>query len=639
MIAVSQDFLTTLEHRTDFTRRGVIHLASGDNLSIGSGENDVTDFAFKGSTYSDSADATTFPIGTAIGRTIEISLLNDDGQLQPASGAYDFFNAQVELYLDFLLDNGETETIVIGCFTVVSPATWGATVQINATDDMIRTDKPYQTSLPYPATLRQVYEEACLNCGVLYSATPFRNETFAVNSGLSGDYTYRQVFGYISALAGGNARIKREFSTIDGSLYSTLEIKSYDLSYENVQSLPDWISLKYDLNDIAITGLRASIDDIAVLTGSEGYVLDLSNPFFSGYSEGDISAYLIDNSQCFVGKTFRKFDGETFGYPIAEFMDAIEAFDGEISFFTVLTDVSLDFSGKTTLKTSAESNVAQGATYTSQAQKAIIKTKELVLQERTERETAIAQVRSMLNSVRGMYQDQDENGVWYFHDQPELADSQSIIKITADSVAFSVTGNNPDSYVYGFTINGDALLNLITANGILTNWLKTARISSSDDSTVIDLENNEFSLGGGKISYAVDEGGNGVLTINADNILFGNSQLATTADLDSIANSTRESINDLNEAVSAIEGATSGLSAFVKVVPSEPSVTIGTEVGNVRITDEAVQISGSDGARTTITKSRTTTNQLTVENDARFGNFAWITLAENGNLVLKYVGE
>lgn len=183
MINVSNEFKELMKSRTDFKCKADVEFADGETLTL-----DGSAFTLSNNSISDSASASSFPLGVAMSRTIQIELLNDDDQYE----AYDFFGAKITLSLSFKLSE-TTETIQLGKFTVLEPETYGDTVIITARDDMYKADKKYVTSLTYPATISQMFLEICQRCSLPINTVSFKNANFTVQTAPTGDLTFRQV--------------------------------------------------------------------------------------------------------------------------------------------------------------------------------------------------------------------------------------------------------------------------------------------------------------------------------------------------------------------------------------------------------------------------------------------------------------
>lgn len=500
MINVSSEFKTVMSERSDFKCNADILFADGTELHLL-----PKDFTTSNNSFTDSAGASAFPLGVAICRTIQIELLNDTEQYAD----YDFLGARIRLYLTLELSES-AEKVEMGSFTVLEPETYGETVIITANDDMYRADKSYSTSLLYPASLSNIFVEACEACGIPFETASFTNSGYEVASPPTSEYTYRQIFGFIAMLAGGNARISRS---------GYMQILTYDLE-SPAQTLSDWITLKNDLSDITITGLETTSttesetgesEETTYTFGDDGYRLTLENPFFAGQ---ETNALTLIGARV-VNLTFRKFEGDYIAYPLAEFMDAVTVTDRKGNSYTsVITDFAFTFFGKTTISNSAESVLRNSSQYVSDSTKAVIAARRLVTAEKTARETAIEQLQETLARSSGMFttteEQPDGSNIFYMHDRRNLADSDNIIMVTSEAIAFSTDGGA--TYPFGLQINGDVITRIIAAEGINADWIHSGTLKLGGVSN-INGQMTVYSDSGALIA-SVDK--NGTTYYNAD---------------------------------------------------------------------------------------------------------------------------
>lgn len=469
MVNVSTEFKNLMKQRTDFRAEATVTFSDASTLELS-----PANFTIQNNGYTDGTGANGLPLGVLIGRTISIELDNHDGSL----AEYDFFGAEIAFRLRLQL-SASVEKVNVGTFTVLTPQTGGETITITATDASWRTDKTYTTSVSFPATLGTLFSDACDSCGISYQSTTFKNSSFLVGSPPEGDYTFRQIIGYIACIAGGNARINRQ---------GYMEIISYDFDHTTYHDLTEWINLTLDTSDITLTGLKTSKtttnedgEEITaeVLQGADGYVISVTNPLMLG-KESDALALMAAN---LVGKSFRKFSGDYIGYPIADFMDAVKITDRKgNSYWSVITDIDFAVAGMTTISNSAVSAVENAGTYPSAESKAVIAARKLVAQERTARETAIAQLNTLLAQSSGMYTtsvpQEDGSTIYYLHDKPTLAESANVMKLTADAIGFSTDGG--ETYPFGLAVNGDTITRILSAVGVNAEWVKVGASSLPD---------------------------------------------------------------------------------------------------------------------------------------------------------------
>lgn len=504
MIHVSSEFKEIMMQRQDFKENAEVTFSDGTVLHL-----EEKDFSITNNSVVDSADANAVPIGAAICRNIQMELLNEDDHLEK----YDFHGARIRLYLTFQLSD-TIEKIEFGTFTVTAPECYGTTVVVNASDDMYKANVAYSTDLLFPATAGAVLRDACSRCSILMGTTSFLHDDFQIQTKPSGDYTFRQVIGYLAMIACGNARINRS---------GKLEILTYDLDFtRECHNLTEWKSLTMDTSDITITGIQTTRKvkktegeketevEETVRAGSEGYMLTVSNPLASGNEETLVSWI----HEKISGVPFRRFTGDYITYPLAEFMDLAKITDwrGNI-YHTFVTDVNFVFFGITTLKNSAESGLRNAAKYGSEDTQTNVHLQELIEQERTDRKEAIKKLGDSLNAGGGLYatyeKQPDGSTITYLHDKPTLKESKTVIKITAEAIGVSNDGGK--NYLYGFVLDGDIIAKILYAHGIDADYINTGAI------IVRDAETKE-------IIFSVDMDA-GRVAISGDIIQIGNKKL------------------------------------------------------------------------------------------------------------------
>lgn len=537
MINVSDEFKQLMTERQDFKCNAEVTLANGTVLPLGE-----DDFSIDNNSLVDSAGANTIPLGVALSRNVQLEIMNDDDHLSD----YDFFGAKIRLYLTFELSS-TIEKIEYGTFTVTQPETYGSVVTIVGYDDMYKADKTYNCQLTFPATAKSVLIDSCDTCGILIGDSNFLHNDFQIPTMPSSEYTHRQIIGFIAMIACGNARIDRT---------GHLQIMTCDFNYENdsIHDLTDYNNLTCDTNDVQVTGVQMTKtvtktttdedgneneEDVEELVkyGSDGYVLEIENPLVAGHEETLVS-WIYER---FKDVTFRGFTMDYISYPIAEFGDKIKITDWRgKSFYSVLTDVNFVFFGYTTLKNSAESPMRNQSNYTSSEQKALIQGKELVEREKTNREIAVKKLNDTLKNSSGMYstaeKQPDGSTIYYLHDKPTIAESQNVIKLTAETIGFSTDGGK--NYPYGFTITGEMITRLLYVEGINADYINTGALTVKDKS-------------GNIIFFADIE--TGTVRISGDNVTIGG-KTATEAINDAIneAKKSRAMIINLDKDYQAI---------------------------------------------------------------------------------------
>lgn len=507
MINVSNEFRQLMNRNTDFKENAEITFADGTFIELSE-----KDFTVTNNGVVDAAGSNGVPLGVALCRSIQIELMNDDDRFSE----YDFFGAIIKLYLTFQLSE-TVERIEYGTFTVLTPETYGTTVIITALDDMYKADTDYTTSLVFPATIGVMLRDACNTLDISQGTVTFLNDDFIVET-FPDDITFRQLFGYIAMIAGGNARIDvtgrlRIISynfqalddirnNIDGGSFAPwnnpVELDGGDFTYNtgdvadggnfldaiSYHILNNWNNLKVDTDDIVITGVSTEYTDEDneqhdVIYGLEGYVLKISNPLITGNEQNAVG--LIGNVM--VGGRFRQFSGDLVSNPTCEFMDVVALVDRKNNvYFSFLTDINFQFFGFTNLKNSAEPALRNSAKTYSDATQTLVAARKLIKKERTAREQAVAQLAKDLQNSSGLFMTQqkqtDGSIIYYMHDKPTLSESMIVWKLTA--LAFGISTDGGKTYPYGFTVNGELITKLLYAEGIDADYIDTGAIRITD---------------------------------------------------------------------------------------------------------------------------------------------------------------
>lgn len=496
---VSNEYRETMEDRTNFYPEATITFADGREESVGMGKLNLS-----GNGYVESAYSSSFPLGILVSKQVNISLINDEDQWSD----YDFFGAKIFLQTKYKLDSGLIETLNIGTFTVITPESYGTTVEFTAMDDGYKADKEYSTNLSYPLSAGEALRDSCRTCGFTLLTTTFSNDNFVIEQSPS-DLTHRQFIGMIAMIAGGNARFDEynrlmimpyDFSYfekygLDGGSFDKLALSEYVTGdTADGGSFAPWntgdtcdggefgdradIHVLYEfksgmrlgVDDVVITGVQITDEDKEVhLYGTEGYVLDLSNQLADG--KEDQVVQLI--GQKIVGLRFRPFTADHISYPLAEFGDLAYLVDRKQNVYqTVITDVDFNYFGFTTLKCSADSPIRNSSTYYGNETKAIVAARKNTEKQISDYDRAVQQLTTLITQSFGVFKTEEvlEDGstIFYLHNKPTLAESNTIWKMTADAFAVSTDGGK--TWNAGMDSFGNAVVNVLSAIGINFDW-------------------------------------------------------------------------------------------------------------------------------------------------------------------------
>lgn len=515
---VSNEYIRTMEDRRDFYAVAEITFQDGTKKTL-----EKKDFTISGNSVVQSADSTTFPLGLVVPRIVNICLMNDDDRWSE----YDFYGAKIFLRTKYDLDGGTTESINVGNFTVVTPESYGTTIEITATDDSYKLDKDYTTNIRYPTTMLTAVQDSCQTCGVTLFSTVFTNNGYEIQQKPE-NLTHRQFIGMCAMIAGGNAFFDEynrlviqtydfsefERTGLDGGYFDNLSGIRYQ-SGDNADggSFNPWnigdvfdggnfgdlkkihflqtfkSGLKIGTDDVVITGVKLTKEKEEWLYGSEGYVLSMENQLATGKEEETVA--LI--GELIVGLQFRPFAGDSVAYPLADFMDLAILIDRNGNAYkTVITDVDFQYYGFTVLKCSADSPIRNSSKYYGNEVKAIVLARQEAEKKISDYDKTVQDMTAMISQGFGLFftKELQEDGSYkaYMHDKPTMAESSYIVTNTSNGVLVSNNGGTS----WAVDKNGNALFNVITTHGLDADWIITGIIRSKDGSVYFDLDKNEL---------------------------------------------------------------------------------------------------------------------------------------------------
>lgn len=454
------------------------------------------DFYLDGNGIVDSSDSGDFPVGVAIEKTATLALVNDDDRFSD----YNFAGAQFTLFLNLQLSD-RLETIRRGTFIVSKKPATSDEINLTLLDYMSKAETGYNTNLVFPCSVREVLEDACQQTGIVLGDATFKNADYQVQKKPE-NTTFRAVIGMVAALAGGNARIDendnlRIITFDDGVDTITLETIPWygingntilDIDSNEIETIlerkgfkPNFINnLTYDVDDVVVTGVKYTDNETEYKYGTDGYVITIDNKLLSGNEQTGVD--LIGKE--LVGMRLRPFSCDSIAIGYATFGDRITFSDikGNI-YYSYLTDVDFAFSGSTSFSCNAKSMEDIDADYPDSMQVEVDNIKKDSEKKITAYDAKLKQMNELAANTLGFYFTEeiqpDGSSVSYRHDKPSLKDSKVIYKTGVDGFFLSVDGGN--TWKAGFDSNGDAVLNILYAIGIQSDWINTRGFTAKDN--------------------------------------------------------------------------------------------------------------------------------------------------------------
>lgn len=483
------------------------------------------------------SDDNTFNIGSANINTLNLSINNFDGKYTD----YDFTDATVICYVgielepedtsalldttgDKILDTTGNEIIVhknaliekirICTMTVIDTPYQNTTIiELECEDNMRKFDRDYSASkLKYPATRKQIIQDACKVCGVTLDTLNFYQDSYQIPARPDDEaLTFRQVIAWTCQIGCQYARCDK---------YGRLNIKWYDteITEANRVTINSTNGFTPNLDDVVITGVQVteylestSTDEEAssYLYGEEGYVLKISANKLIPQGTGEVVANII-GEKC-VGMSFRPFETECLTDIVLEAGDAVLITDRKGNKYkSYLTNVVLQPGSFEQISCNAESAARNSSKTYSLVTQAAVDARKSVWRERTTREQALQEFKDRLDNSTGVYTtvqtQQDGSQIFYLHDKPTLVESKAVWKMTAE--AWGVSTDGGQTWNGGMTVDGDTIVRILNAVGVNADWINAGAITVTDtDGSIIfsvDMDtksvylDGSVQIGGGK---------------------------------------------------------------------------------------------------------------------------------------------
>lgn len=467
----------------------------------------------------------TFDIGAFIIGSITLTINN----IYEDYTVYDFIGANVNVTLTLRYDDGSSDSIQFNEYTVDDTNDDEAFITLTCLDNACRFEKDY--SYPanfFPATIPDIVEQACADCGVNLGTFTFYSEDEPFNSiaepPTGNGVTYLKVISWCAQMCGCFARINNQGELIFGwyniDSYENAEMLSgaimdadyypiqdhadetiYDVDHESAEVINgsdwsidplyiddfhhvvSWGSLKLGTDDVVITGVKVVTKDAdgneeAGFFGELGYVLEIAdNELISTSQKQNVAAFL---GRRLEGLKFRTFTGSCIGDPTIEPGDLIWITGKKNrNYRSLICGVTFGIGQYQNLYCGAYTPARNSATSYSATTRAIVKAR---LEAQNTLSSFDSKAESMTELIArgfGMYitkvEQQDGSVIPYIHDMPSLEDS------IEDGFACYMTSQgalmqDKGETTVAVTRDGNALVQTLTARGIDAGVIKTGEL-------------------------------------------------------------------------------------------------------------------------------------------------------------------
>lgn len=530
MINTSTEFKLTHERNSSCITKANILLKNGTLLEI-----DNSKLSQGGTKISDGVSGTNkFSIGTAISNKLVLNLNNSYEEFSD----YDFTDAVITVWVGKVLSGGR-EWIKKGVYNTDDPTATPAVLTLECLDNMSKFDTAYDGGLSFPTTIQTIVQHCCTRCGILLVNGQFPNYGYRIEKDPFGEngITYRAIIAYCALLAGCFARCNVDgrlelkwYDTaafngiIDGGVFDKTTESSYqtgdnldggnftdynsgdtadggtfteDMPYHYIYSFS---SLSVSTEDVVITGIRVKASDgedssgqkvegETYLCGAEGYILEVSgNPLIEAGKAKAVAEYLAGRV---VGMRFRPFTASAIGDPSWEAGDAAVITDRKgNSYYTYLTNVTYSTGGYANISCDAEPAARHSADRYEEINKIVADIKKDSQQQLTEYGKLLEQMNGLAVNAMGYYETtvvgDDGSKIHYMHDKPLLSESKIVYKQSIDGFFWSKDGGK--TWTGGVDKDGNAVMNVIAAIGISSEWIDTRGFKAADDDGNITFE-------------------------------------------------------------------------------------------------------------------------------------------------------
>lgn len=451
-----------------------------------------------------------FTIGSTVASDISLTILN-----KPEYEDINFMGATITCNIGLLVEAGadahflqpsqpskmlgfeeKWEYVPLGRFNIDDAPRQRNTIELKAIDNMIKFDLPYSLSkLSYPATLYQIYINACNVCDVLPGTTSFPNMHHVVKERPQDDLTFRDIIGYVAELSGTFAKCNRNGAS--------------ELSWYKSTGLILDPSNRFDFkpsdDSVQIKGIMATVEDTTYLTGTDDYAIDLTdNPLLQGDYE-TVLPNIFDNVKDTV---FTPYTSNWQGNMAIQTGDIITQIDRDgKTYNTLITKSVYKYRGRSILEAKGLPEISKG--YKGSTNRKIAQIRRVIEKEVGDKLTSLEQAQlnstELLANMLGGYIIEDKpNGIFYIADNPNIDLAMKVWKYGINGFGYSSTGKN-GPYTTAVTADGSIVAMLVSANIITANMINAGLLQSTNGKSWFNLDNGVLHIGHGGVNNQYSE--------------------------------------------------------------------------------------------------------------------------------------
>lgn len=488
MINVTEKYKECIKEERIFSLEDTIILK--DDSQIPLTMSDVLAYSINSATSSDS----TFDVGSVVAAKLSLTIDNTDERFEDV----DLTDARISTKIGLLVEDS-FEYVTKGIFYINSAQDSGDTIVIEAYDKILFLDLPYaESTLAYPASIREILQDACEHCGLTLDANLGTGADYIVNSKPATDsLTYRDVVSYCGKILGKYAYIAADNQKLKFTWY-----KKSDSPYE----ITEQSTLTKNRLSMTITGARFGYtvttvkegesepteENKTAFVGTEGYVLTMEdNPLIQTEDMANKVMNILKSSV--VGTTIRVYSLSCLSDPTIEAGDSIKVTDRKgRSFESFVTNCTFTLCGNQELSLGAETETENQYQRFSISDKIVSKANQNNQHLINDYNNEMQRLTDLMMGSFGIYKTEekqkDGSTIFYLHDKKTLKESTTIWKLTANAIAVSTDGGK--TFNAGLGSDGNVITKVLSTIGISFDWAK-----------------------GGTLNLGGEKNGNGVLKV------------------------------------------------------------------------------------------------------------------------------
>nr|DAI79327.1 MAG TPA: BNR/Asp-box repeat protein [Caudoviricetes sp.] len=462
------------------------------------------------------SEQSTFSIGAAVIKKYTATLNN----MEEKFSDFDFEGLDILARVGLLLEDGTVEIIPKGKYRCVNAKLNESTIDLEAYDSMLFFDRPYsESTLQYPATITQIINDACVHCqmAVDEKTIPWGGHIIKKRPD-DKDLTFRDMIGYCAQIMCCYAKIDHldklsfgwyDFETLEkmqngydggnledyatgdkldgGNFKNYSEGDFYDSgSFRDTYEYHHFYSLgsqSINTDDIIVTGIKVTSEktddseEESYMYGGDGYVLSIEkNPLIQ---TGDVQIVASYIGKKMAGKRFRPLSISCQSDPCIEAGDCACVTDRkQRTFFSVISNTTFSVGSMQKIECTAETPTENNYTKYSVTTKLLDAADRNAKRELSSYDIAVKRLTDLMTQSFGLYKTEEvqEDGsvIFYMHNKPEVSNSSTIWKMTADAFAVSTDGGK--TWNAGMDSQGNAVVTILNAIGVNADWINTGNL-------------------------------------------------------------------------------------------------------------------------------------------------------------------